>query len=70
VSTLKIGSRGKVFCFGGILGFYAVLRREIKWGNLDLTFFEGLGGVPREFIEEGGTDCVLRVGLGEFICVN
>jgi hypothetical protein len=28
VSTLKIGSRGELFCFGGILGFYAVLRRE------------------------------------------
>jgi hypothetical protein len=28
VSTLEIGSRGGVLCFGGILGGHADLRRE------------------------------------------
>jgi hypothetical protein len=36
------------------LGFYAVLRREIIWGNLKLDLFEVLGVGPRVFIEEGG----------------
>jgi hypothetical protein len=33
VNPPKIGSRGDVNCFGGILGIYAVLRRELEWGN-------------------------------------
>jgi hypothetical protein len=35
VSTPEIGSRDGVFSFGGIWGVYAVLRREIVWGNLN-----------------------------------
>jgi hypothetical protein len=55
VSTPKIGSRVGVYCFGGILWFYADLRRELIWRNLNLMFFEVLTGVPREGTEEGGT---------------
>jgi hypothetical protein len=33
VSVPEIGSRGALLCFGGILGFYAVLRRDLFWGN-------------------------------------
>jgi hypothetical protein len=33
VNTPKIGSRVGEFCFGGILGIHAVLRRELIWGN-------------------------------------
>jgi hypothetical protein len=54
VNAPKIGSRVGVFCFWGILGVYAVLRREIKWGNLSLVFFGFLGGDPRGVTEEGG----------------
>jgi hypothetical protein len=50
-------------CFGGILGFYADLRREYFWGNLRLDSFEVLFEVPRRCIEEGG----LLVFLGEFM---
>jgi hypothetical protein len=55
VNTPKIGSRDGVFCFGGILGFCAELRREFKRGNFKLVFFWALVGVPRRLIEEGGT---------------
>jgi hypothetical protein len=34
VSTLEIGSRDGKKCFWGNVGFYAVLRRELWWGNL------------------------------------
>jgi hypothetical protein len=54
VSVLKIGSRVGLFCFGGILGIHAELRREFIWGNLRLGFFGVLGGVPRSSTEEGG----------------
>jgi hypothetical protein len=54
VSVPKIGSRAALLCFGGILGFYAVLRREYFGGNLNLEFFGGLPGVRRVLIEEGG----------------
>jgi hypothetical protein len=54
VSVPKLGSRGGKLCFGGILGSYADLRRDLKGGNFNLLFFEGLGWVPRRFIEEGG----------------
>jgi hypothetical protein len=54
VSVPEIGSRAALFCFGGILGSYADLRREFEWGNLKLGFFEGLGVVPRRCIEEEG----------------
>jgi hypothetical protein len=47
VSPPKIGSRGDAFVFGGILRFYAELRREWIWGKLGLGFFEDLGGKPR-----------------------
>jgi hypothetical protein len=58
VNTPKIGSRVGVFCFGGILEFCAELRREFKWGNLNLMVFRFLGGCPRGTIEEGGRLCV------------
>jgi hypothetical protein len=64
VNTLKIGSRVGGICFGGILAFYAELRREYNWGNLDWGFFGVVGGNPREVVEEGG----LCVRLGEFKC--
>jgi hypothetical protein len=54
VSVPKIGSRDGVLCFGGILEFHADLRRECNWGNLNLTIFWGLLGVPRGGTEEGG----------------
>jgi hypothetical protein len=54
VNTLKIGSRDGQKCFGGILGFYAELRRDLDWGNLELGFFEDLFGGPRGATEEGG----------------
>jgi hypothetical protein len=54
VSIPKIGSRGEVFCSGGIQRFYAELRRECFWRNLDLRFFGVMGGEPRGAWEEGG----------------
>jgi hypothetical protein len=33
VNPPKIGSRAGELCFGGILRFYADLRRECIWGN-------------------------------------
>jgi hypothetical protein len=65
VSVPKIGSRDGVFSFGGILGFYADLRRESEWGNLILVVFGGLLGVPRRSIEEEGTLCA----FGGIYCV-
>jgi hypothetical protein len=53
VNTPKIGSRGEVFVFGGILEIYAVLRRELNGGNLNLSVFGGVGVVPRGTVEEG-----------------
>jgi hypothetical protein len=53
VNIPKIGSRVGQLCFGGILGFYAELRREIKWRNWDLGFLGVLLVVPRESTEEG-----------------
>jgi hypothetical protein len=66
VSVPKIGSRGEVFVFGGIYGFYAVLRRDLIWGNWELGFFWGLGGVPRGSIEEGDQLMFTLCFLGEF----
>jgi hypothetical protein len=66
VSVPKIGSRDGLLCIGGILGIYAVLRREIGWGNLSLMFFGVLLGVPREGTEEGGPLVFPFVRLGEF----
>jgi hypothetical protein len=57
VNTLKIGSRDGGICFGGILAFYAELRREYNWRNLDWGFLEILSVDPREVGEEGGTMC-------------
>jgi hypothetical protein len=54
VSVPKIGSRDGLFCFGGIWGVYADLRRELNWRNLKLGFFGVVGVCPRECIEEGG----------------
>jgi hypothetical protein len=67
VSTLKIGSRVGVLCFGGIWRIYADLRRESVWGNFNLAFFGGLVEVPREYIEEGGQYVCQFMCLGEFI---
>jgi hypothetical protein len=66
VSPLKIGSRAGELCFGGILRFYADLRRELIWGNLDLLFFEVLVVGPRGAVEEEGQLvllCVFGVNL-------
>jgi hypothetical protein len=61
VSTPEIGSRGEVFCSGGILGFCAELRRESEWGNFIWGFLRFLIGDPRGYIEEGGmTLCTWR----------
>jgi hypothetical protein len=68
VSVPKIGSRGEVFVFGGIYGFYAVLRRDLIWGNWELGFFWGLGGVPRGSIEVGDHCCVNLCVWGNFGC--
>jgi hypothetical protein len=38
VSVPEIGSRVGQKCFGGISGIYADSRRELKWGNLNLSF--------------------------------
>jgi hypothetical protein len=54
VSPLKIGSRGEVFVFGGILGFCADLRREFVWGGLRFSVFEGGGAWDHVGGEEGG----------------
>jgi hypothetical protein len=64
VSVLKIGSRGELLCFGGILGFYADLRRELWWGNLDLMVFWFLGVCPRGSTEEGGQLVLLFCAFG------
>jgi hypothetical protein len=66
VRTPKIGSRDGETCFGGILWFYAELRRESFWRNFNLGFFEGLGGEPRRPTEEGGPFMYHFVRLGEF----
>jgi hypothetical protein len=54
VNPPKIGSRDGEICFGGILTFYADLRRESFRGNLKLDFFEDLLVSPRGPTEEGG----------------
>jgi hypothetical protein len=66
VNTPKIGSRVGEFCFGGILGFCAELRRETFGGNFKLDLFGDLLVVPRECTEEGGP----MVCLGEFLVLN
>jgi hypothetical protein len=70
VSVPKIGSRGGVLCFGGILGFHADLRRELNRRNLDLVFFGVLIGVPRGSTEEGGQLVFPFVCEGEFMCYS
>jgi hypothetical protein len=69
VSTPKNGSRDGKFCFGGIMGFYAVLRREFWWGNLRWGGFCVLLVSPRRVTEEGGPFMRQFVYLGE-LCVN
>jgi hypothetical protein len=54
VNTPKLGSRGAGNCSGGILDFYAELRRKLDWGNLFWGFLMVLIGTPRGTIEEGG----------------
>jgi hypothetical protein len=65
VSVPKIGSRGACFCFGGILGVYADLRREIEMGGIEIGCFWNLGGVLTWGWRRGGQLvfkelCVLR----------
>jgi hypothetical protein len=69
VSIPKIGSRGELLCFGGILGFHADLRRELIWRNFKLELFGVLLSDPRRCVEEGGPLCALEefiVLLDEF----
>jgi hypothetical protein len=54
VSPPKIGSRVGEICFGGILDFYADLRRKTFWGNLKWEFLGVLLVSPRGTSEEGG----------------
>jgi hypothetical protein len=65
VNIPEKGSRGEGKCLGEFKGFYAVLRRESFWRNLNLLFFGVLTGVPRGSIEEGGQ---LLCNLREFMC--
>jgi hypothetical protein len=67
VRTPKIGSRVGQKCFGGILGFHAVLRRDFEWGNLNWEFFGVLLVSPRGACEEGGPFMCRFMFLGEFI---
>jgi hypothetical protein len=69
VSVPKIGSRAALLCFGGILGFYAELRREYIWRNLFLVVLGVLGGDPRGTIEEGG-HLVFPFVFGGIFCVT
>jgi hypothetical protein len=67
VSTLKIGSRDGVLCFGGIQRFYAELRREYYGGNLVWVFLRILLVSPRGATEEGGHYvCFMRAFWGNF----
>jgi hypothetical protein len=68
VNTPKKGSRGDAFCLGGIIGFYAELRREFGWRNLNWCFFEVVGVSPRRGGEEGDLFVCFLVRLGEFLC--
>jgi hypothetical protein len=51
------------------LGVYAVLRRELRRGNLKLDFFGGLLVGPRKDIEEGGHLVFLQVCLRGILSV-
>jgi hypothetical protein len=66
VSIPKIGSRAGLYCFGGIWGPHADLRREFEWGNFNLGFFWVLFVVPRRYTEEGDHLCSLCVVWGNF----
>jgi hypothetical protein len=54
VNVPKIGSRDGDYCFGGIWGIHAELRREFIWGNLKWGVLGFMGGDPRRSAEEGG----------------
>jgi hypothetical protein len=69
VNTPKIGSRVGLFLHRGNIGFYAELRREFYWGNLNLGIFGGFGSGPRRTTEEGGQLVFLFVLLGELMLV-
>jgi hypothetical protein len=66
VNTPKIGSRDGELDFWGNLRIYAVLRRELFGGNLDLDFLGVLLVGPREAGEEGGR---LLCFWGNFRCL-
>jgi hypothetical protein len=63
VNIPEIGSRDGGICFGGILWFYAVLRRECFGRNLDLGFFWFLFEYLRDSLEEGDHLSVFWVNL-------
>jgi hypothetical protein len=68
VSTLKIGSRGEVKCFGGILAFCAELRRELEWGNWGLGFLRIGRGFYVVLLRRGDAYCVFESVVGwEFL---
>jgi hypothetical protein len=69
VNTLKIGSRGDAFCIGGILGFYADLRRESDRGNFTFVVFGFLGVGPRRSFVEGGQLVFLLGVLGGILVI-
>jgi hypothetical protein len=54
VNTPEIGSREGVFCFGGILGSHAELRRELGWEFLGQLIFGVVGRGSMWGCEEGG----------------
>jgi hypothetical protein len=64
VSTPKIGSRDGGNCFGGIQRFYAELRREFKWRNLNWVFFGVFGRGATWGCEEGDHLVQFEAGLG------
>jgi hypothetical protein len=70
VNIPKIGSRDGEKCSGGIQRFYAELRRELVWGNLNLAFFGFLGGSPRGAVEEGDHLCFLCAFEGIYCVVD
>jgi hypothetical protein len=54
VNVPEIGSRVGKLCIWGNSSFYAELRREIGWGNLDWVDFGRVGGWWYVGKEEGG----------------
>jgi hypothetical protein len=70
VNIPEIGSRGDAFCIGGILGFYADLRRELDWGNWELVFLEFWSGLHVSLLRRGDNLVCILCSLGEFKWLN